>query len=337
MNEISQALQDRFSLQKEFLGESKPVNNIEPLVSVSVPTYQHAKYISDCLNGIIYQRTSFAFEVIIGEDGSTDGTREICERYAILYQDKIRLFNRDRKLSQFFTDDGSVTRFNGLWNRMSARGKYIAICEGDDYWIDVDKLQKQVSFLESHPEYTLCFHNAKVVFENKDTENNHKSRYGDLFSIVEYRDYSGIEVYENWLIPTASVVFRREILDTEIYQNAVKCGKFRYGDILIFLSCAHYGKIRGFADVMSVYRRLDTGAVINDEKNDNTPALIRHHTEIPLVFGKEYIDPSRCQKTYVYLNAWRNHKRLKYVVKAFNNYPLFFIRLLFRTIKRNMG
>lgn len=305
---------------------------MEPLVVIRCLTYNHEKYIEDCLSGFVMQKKNFPFIAIVHDDASTDKTPEIIKKYAEKYPDIIKPILEVE--NQYSKHDGSLRR--SVNQAIPSSAKYIAMCEGDDYWIDADKLQKQVSFLESHPEYTLCFHNAKVVFENKDTENNHKSRYGDLFSIVEYRDYSGIEVYENWLIPTASVVFRREILDTEIYQNAVKCGKFRYGDILIFLSCAHYGKIRGFADVMSVYRRLDTGAVINDEKNDNTPALIRHHTEIPLVFGNEYIDPSRRQKTYVYLNAWRNHKRLKYVVKAFNNYPLFFIRLLFKTIKRNL-
>lgn len=306
---------------------------MEPLVVIRCLTYNHEKYIEDCLSGFVMQKTNFPFIAIVHDDASTDKTPEIIKKYADIYPDIIKPILEIE--NQYSKHDGSLRRIVNQAIPSSAR--YIAMCEGDDYWTDADKLQKQVSFLESHPEYSLCFHNAKVMFENKNVENNHKSRYGGLFNIVENRDYSGTEVYENWIIPTASVVFRREILDSDVYLNAVGCGKFRYGDILIFLSCAHYGKIRGFKEVMSVYRRLDTGAVINDEKNDNTPALIRHHTEIPFVFGKEYIDPSRRQKTYVYLNAWRNHKRLKYVVKAFNNYPLFFIRLLFRTIKRNMG
>lgn len=309
------------------------MENTSPLVAIKCMTYNHESYISQCLDGFIMQKTDFPFIAVVHDDASIDGTAEIVREYAEKYPEIIKPIYETE--NQYSKHDGSLRRIVNQAIPSSAR--YIAMCEGDDYWTDADKLQKQVSFLESHPEYSLCFHNAKVMFENKNVENNHKYRYGGLFNIVENRDYSGTEVYENWIIPTASVVFRREVLDSDVYLNAVECGKFRYGDILIFLSCAHYGKIRGFNEVMSVYRRLDTGAVINDEKNDNTPALIRHHTEIPLVFGKEYIDPSRRQKTYVYLNAWRNHKRLKYVVKAFNNYPLFFIRLLFRTIKRNMG
>lgn len=336
MNDVLQVLQERFLLQKEFLGDEKPINKVQPLVSVSVPTYQHSRYISECLDGILMQQTSFPIEIIIGEDGSTDGTREICEEYAIKHQDKIRLFNRDRKLSQYVDKEGHVTRFNGIWNRMSARGKYIAMCEGDDYWIDPSKLQKQVCFLENNPEHTLCFHNAKIIYGNKELEQHYRLILKDTFYNIEDRDYSNVEIYENWIIPTASVVFKKEILNSDIYQKAINSGKFRYGDIILFLSCCHYGKIRGFKDIMSVYRRLESGMVFQDNVNDHTTDLIQHHSEIPIIFGEKFKSPSRRQKTYVYLSAWNNHKRFLYVIKAFFNYPSFFIKLLLKVIKRNI-
>ena len=134
MNNYNSELNKRFLLQEEYLGNNKVVNKVEPLVSVTVITYQQADYIADCINGILMQRTTFPIEIIIGEDGSSDGTTEICKDFAEKNRDKIRLFIRDRSLSQYKTSEGKVVRFNGVWNRMSARGKYIAVCEGDDYW-----------------------------------------------------------------------------------------------------------------------------------------------------------------------------------------------------------
>ena len=100
MDEFEKALQERFLLQEEYLGDNKPVNESFPLVSVTVTTYQHVNYIRDCLNGILMQKTDFPYEIILGEDGSSDGTQEICKEYAVRYPDKIRLFIRDRRISQ---------------------------------------------------------------------------------------------------------------------------------------------------------------------------------------------------------------------------------------------
>jgi glycosyltransferase involved in cell wall biosynthesis len=131
----------------------------QPIVSVVVPTYQHAPYIALCLDGILAQRTSFAVEVLIGEDESTDGTREICQRYAAAHPDRIRLFLRSRKDVMHIM--GRPTgRANYLALLKDARGQFIAVCEGDDQWIDPLKLQKQVDVLNADPEATGCFTNA---------------------------------------------------------------------------------------------------------------------------------------------------------------------------------
>jgi glycosyltransferase involved in cell wall biosynthesis len=149
----------RFSKQKEFIGSNKIINNINPLVSVCVQTYQHSKYIKECLDGILMQKTEFPFEVIVGEDDSSDGTREICIEYAKKNPDKIRLFLRDRKLTQLKDKEGNlVRRLNGIFTRMSARGFFIALCEGDDYWTDPNKLQKQVSEMRKFPRCDISFH-----------------------------------------------------------------------------------------------------------------------------------------------------------------------------------
>src|SRR5690606_30314404 len=151
-----QELERRFHLQDEYLGLDKPVNGISPMVSVRVATYQHAPYIANCLDSLLMQKTTFPFEIIVGEDESTDGTREICIEYAKKFPDRIRLFLRDRTLSQYIVDGKVVARFNSRWNNMSCRGRYVAICEGDDSWMNPNKLQMQVDFLESNPDYSMC-------------------------------------------------------------------------------------------------------------------------------------------------------------------------------------
>ncbi len=130
-----------------------------PLVSVMVTTYQHAPFIEACLKGILEQRTDFAVELLLGEDESTDGTREICERIAAAQTDRIRLFLRSRKdvIKVFGKPTG---RANFLHLMSMARGKYVAFCEGDDHWIDPFKLQRQVDAMERDPEATGCFTNA---------------------------------------------------------------------------------------------------------------------------------------------------------------------------------
>lgn len=130
-----------------------------PKVSVIVPTYQHAPFIAQCLDGILSQETTFQVEILVGEDESTDGTREICQRYAAAYPDRIRLFLRSRKDVMYIM--GRPTgRANFLDLMNAAKGNYVAICEGDDHWIDPLKLQKQVNALEADPGAAGCFTDA---------------------------------------------------------------------------------------------------------------------------------------------------------------------------------
>src|SRR5690554_5823117 len=137
----------------------------KPAVSVCVPTYQHVAYIQECLDSIIKQKTTFPFEIIVGEDNSTDGTREICIKYANRYPTKIRLLlhNKENKVSVLGKTTGG---FNNLYNFYSAKGKYIARCEGDDYWTDIYKLQKQFDFMEANPNYFVCGHDAFIAGES---------------------------------------------------------------------------------------------------------------------------------------------------------------------------
>lgn len=138
-----------------------------PSVSVCVQTYNHERYISHCLDNILKQQANFDFEILIHEDDSTDETRQICQKYAERFPEKIRLFLNSRK-NNISVAGEPTGNFTTLYNLFSAKGKYIAICEGDDFWGDPKKLQVQYDFMQSHPLYSLCFHDFKLV----DSEGN---------------------------------------------------------------------------------------------------------------------------------------------------------------------
>lgn len=133
-----------------------------PLVTVCVPTYQHAKYINQCLESILSQSTNFLFEVLIGDDGSTDGTTTICQQWAEEHSDRVRLIVHDRNAPEREKYTACPGSYNWLSLIQSARGEFIAICEGDDYWSDPLKLQTQADFLMENLKFSACFHAVEI-------------------------------------------------------------------------------------------------------------------------------------------------------------------------------
>lgn len=260
-NDLEIALNERFLLQEEYLGTDKAVNHATPLVSITVATYQHVKYIAECLESLLMQQVNFPIEIIIGEDGSTDGTKEICQKYAEKYPNKIRLFIRDRQLSQYIDSKGKNNRFNGLWNRMSARGKYIAWCDGDDYWTDPLKLQKQVDFLEKNPDYGLVYTLSQIYYQSKGYMEEKNIGW-------EYKDYDNLLAYN--CIPAVTTCTRREAITN--YTNDVKPQQKNWlmGDYPMWLWIAYHYKIKFLPEVTSVYRVLEESAshFLNIEANE---------------------------------------------------------------------
>src|SRR5690606_34031006 len=122
---------------------------VQPIVSVIVATYNHENYIKQCLDGILMQQTTFDFEIILKEDCSTDNTREIVKQYQKKFPNKIRLW---------LTNENLYSKKIKLSGYNYTDSKYIALCEGDDYWTDPLKLQKQVEFLENNLDYVICSH-----------------------------------------------------------------------------------------------------------------------------------------------------------------------------------
>jgi glycosyltransferase involved in cell wall biosynthesis len=132
--------------------------------TVSITTYNHEKYIAQAIDSVLVQCTNFDYEIIIGEDDSTDKTRSIVKEYKKRYPDKIRLFLNDRK-NVIYINGRPTGRWNFINNLKQATGQYIALLDGDDYWTSPDKLQKQADFLDSHPDFSICFHNVDLIYE----------------------------------------------------------------------------------------------------------------------------------------------------------------------------
>ncbi|MBI6117347.1 glycosyltransferase family 2 protein [Salegentibacter maritimus] len=234
-----------------------------PLVSVCVQTYQHARYIKQCLDGILMQKTNFDFEILLGEDASIDGTREICKEYAKKFPDRIRLFLHHRENN--IAIGGSPTgRFVFITNLLSAQGKYIALCEGDDYWTDPYKLQKQVNFLEKNPEIVLCSHKFESITEKGATSKKIKVKSDKLQLKDELKKHT---------IHTATLVFKNNI--SESY-NYLLNPHLLSGDRLIILFLLVKGNGWVLNDRMSVYRK-HIGGVTASEGNKNKFNLINNN------------------------------------------------------------
>ena len=243
----NKGLQKRFELLKklEFKTSNENVICQNPIVSVSVATYQHGNFIENCLNGILNQQTNFPFEIVIGEDESTDGTRDICIEYAKKHSDKIRLLLRDRKISCIHKKNGNlINSFNGIFTTKSCRGKYIALCEGDDYWTDPYKLQKQVDFLEANPSYSGCYHDTMVTYMNDD-------RPEHLFR-EQLPQFLNAEDTIALFAPfhTSSFLFKKESYTFEPFLLKVKSR-----DMALFSIVASKGMLGKVEGVMSVYRK----------------------------------------------------------------------------------
>lgn len=213
---------------------------MQPLVSVRVTAYNQERYIAQCLDGILMQQTDFPFEVIVGEDCSQDRTGEILQDYRQRFPDTVRILSSGENLG---------TAKNSLRVQQACLGMYHAMCDGDDYWIDPQKLQRQVDLLQAHPELSLCFHNALILNEaSSATRLFYESPPG---AILSFDDISRLA------IPTGSMLARSAILAT---LPEWRLGIRYWGDLLFRLWSAHHGEVGYLDRIMSVYRVHQGGA-----------------------------------------------------------------------------
>ncbi len=175
-------------------------------VSVLCTTYNHEKYIRQCLDSMVSQKTDFPFEIIVRDDCSTDGTSDIVREYGEKYPGIVIPYILEEN---YFRKGMTNVSFEKMF-RMS-RGKYISVCEGDDFWMDPEKLQVQTDFLEEHPDYSLCV--TASYFANPDgTLKSGETFRHDTVS----RDLSVEEIIGGWAAATNTVVYRKSCLEKDI-------------------------------------------------------------------------------------------------------------------------
>lgn len=224
----------------------------EIMVTVICLAYNHAKYIRDALEGFVSQRASFPFEVLVHDDASTDGTADIIRDYQSRYPEIIKpVFQKENQYSQ-----GISISQTFLYPLL--RGKYVALCEGDDYWTDPLKLQKQVDALESHPESDICSHRARRL-KNGKFEGWIAPRFGSGMVSASKVILGG----GGWYCATASFLCRREA-----YMRWTPIREVVVIDYTLAIQCSLRGGMVYLRDCMSVYRIATEGSwtVRNDRK-----------------------------------------------------------------------
>lgn len=234
--------------------------NLDKMIKVSVycMTYNHEKYIRDTLEGFINQKTDFLFQVIVHDDASTDGTKKIIQEYVAKYPNIIRpIYQMDNQYSKGIN---IVKTF--VYPKMC--GQYVAVCEGDDYWSDENKLQKQVDFLERNPEYSACVHNTEILdlYHNQTRVLNNAIEPYDL-EINHVLLEGGADYH------TSSLVYRMKYAHKIYFDNPPD---FYYkpkhiGDYPLAIYLALEGKIRYFPEIMSIYRLGTPGSWTKSMEN----------------------------------------------------------------------
>ncbi len=229
----------------------------QPLVSVKMITYNHAPYIAQAIESVLMQKTDFPFELVIGEDCSTDETRRIVFDYAERYPETIRVITSDANVGM---------HQNSHRTAKACQGKYIAYCEGDDYWHHPDKLQKQVDYLEQHPEYGLVCSDYDLV----DTRTNTIiEAYGRASGKTGLHEPQIVDIVSgNACVQTLTVVARRELVATveEADPFLHSSGHFMMGDTQLWAEISLISKIHFMAHSLAVHQIIEESATRSREK-----------------------------------------------------------------------
>ncbi len=237
-------------------------NGQSPLVSIVCDTYNHAPYVKDALEGFLAQKTNFPFEIIIHDDASTDGTAQIIREYE---RDYPALFRCVFRTENIYTRDPKILEHYVF---PLARGKYIAICEGDDYWTNPNKLQTQIDYMESQPDCSFCVCAAEMVAPDKTRIGFVKPFEADCDIPMDALIRGG-----GGFVPTASIVTR-----TQFAQNrAAFCDMADVDDAVLQLWFGANGTTHYFAEPMCAYRYAVPGSWTKTFFTSRRDVRMRHH------------------------------------------------------------
>ncbi len=282
-------------------------NDTRPLmVTIRCLTYNQEKYIRQCLDGFVMQKTNFRFEAIVHDDASTDGTADIIREYEAKYPDIIKPIYETE--NQYSKHDGSLKRIMDK----HMHGKYIAICEGDDYWIDPLKLQKQYDFMEIHPECSLCFH------ANYDLLPSGKKRIRKPREIKAFYSPEDVILGGGGFMATNSMFYRGEYLRKEDIPDFWK--NCPIGDMPSMLYLSTKGVVGYIDDIMSVYRRQAIGSWSSRQnsfkiKKEHLKAILRMFDEFDKYTDFIYHKAVIKKKNLNIKNHWK--KSILLIMKSF--------------------
>ncbi|MBY7734780.1 glycosyltransferase family 2 protein [Francisella philomiragia] len=249
-----------------------------PLVSICCTAYNQEKYIEKALEGFLSQETDFPFEIIISDDCSTDRTTEILNNYLEQYPNIIRLVYQQQ--NQYSKGALPIRDFI----LPVVRGKYIALCEGDDYWTDSTKLQQQVDFLEQNPEFMGCGHNTRFLINGELTDR--------LFvdSSNKKDSYKFDDFIDSAYLHTTSLVFRYDALKSQINEYLAKYSSVKRNDVYMLLVFSKFGPIKYIDKIMSVYRMNDGGIWSGADEQAQLIMFLHGCVDFSYIFGDEYKD-----------------------------------------------
>lgn len=239
------------------------MNNLDkmenlPLLSVCMVSYNQEQYIKEALDSVLIQKTNFKYEVIISDDCSKDNTLAILTEYKNKYPNIVKVVTGEKNLGYPNNQRRSLE---------NAKGKYIALCDGDDYWTDAYKLQKQVDYLESHPECAICFHNVMHIYDGT-TSGRSLLNPLDFPSDLTAEDV----ISRKWFLATNSEVFRRDYLFFPEWWDSVL-----HIDYVLNLLVSFKGNLHYMPDVMSVYRH--TSISVNAQHSDGEWGYMLFHSK----------------------------------------------------------
>ena len=320
------------------------------MVRVSCMTYNHAPYIIDAMNGFCMQKTTFPFVCIIVDDASTDGEQEVIQKYLNEHfvltgnddyrrdetEDYVRIFTRHKtNRNCYFVviylkyNHHCINKPRGSYFSEWINTKYVAICEGDDYWIDPLKLDNQVEYLEHHQNVSMCFHSAYVIDEEKELKT--------LFSEIEDKYYTDVEIFSKFIVPTGSAVFKAKILKSNLLLQFRQDKRIDVGDLIIWLSCCREGDVRGFSKVMSVYRRHSGSWTRSNNSSQKQMAGAYRQEAIMQIYGSNLKKIGRRKYVSFAVSAYllsvkEGNPCYKYLVKTGFKYPKETLSLLLNSL-----
>lgn len=281
-------------------------------LSVFAVTYNQERYIRQCLESVVAQKVNFDYEVVIGDDCSTDGTGAICDEFAAKYP-QIQVYHHPKNL-------GLLKNWEFVMNK--CKGEYIALIEGDDYWIDENKLQRQVDWLDAHLEYSFTFTRAEILLENATSDGAEK----DLPNLEE-RDYGVEEICRKFRVLSSSVVMRN-CLQPVHYSD-----QLLYADIYTFIELCKRGKAYCLGVPTVMYRIHGKNLSYNGDFD-----FYVHAYNQSMYFNQIYpelrpiYEPS-AERTLQHL-LYDKKRSLKYrMIWMKRNPKLFFSRFMLTTIK----